>query len=145
MQLLILNPATGEVVLDSKLGGLPAALGASSDAPFVALDARARAGLAVPGASSGAASAASHGGGSAAAAAASAPFARGAALGVFLGIVIICCFCVKWRRRQQQATTVQAVLLAWGFYDASVLMVFQGNTNLLGGSVSDASFCTRTH
>ena len=26
------------------------------------------------------------------------------------------------------------VLLAFGFYDASILLIFQGNTNLLGGS-----------
>jgi len=31
-------------------------------------------------------------------------------------------------------------LIAFGFYDASWLSVYQGNTNLLGGSLSEASF-----
>lgn len=35
--------------------------------------------------------------------------------------------------------SVQA-LLAFGFYDASVLAIFQGNTNLLGGPISESSF-----
>ena len=35
--------------------------------------------------------------------------------------------------------TIQ-VILCFGFWDASWLMVYQGNTNLLGGAISEASF-----
>ena len=37
MQLLVFHTDTGKVLLDSKLEGLPKALGAASEAPFVTI------------------------------------------------------------------------------------------------------------